>query len=408
MKKRTFLPVLLAFGAMTTFSSCDKKEEEVVTVTGSYVLAVTADGSSSEATDYILQSSDLMSGEISPVGQGIEQKSYRMYELVGKTLLSITYQNPNTVPGYVMNAEGKLVQKTGQFSVNRLHARNPIDQNTMFGMTVPRDGSRYATLYEIDVNSMTVLMQKQIDVFEAAGNGVEWAYFNDIRKVDNKIFIPFFQIKNNLFESAYTDTAYIAVYSYPDFKLEKVMKDARTGTLAVYASNDAMSVTENGDIYAYSSTALSSGVQPSTKPSGILRIKKGTTEFDQNYFMNIEEITGGYKLNSIKYVGNGKALAQIYSFKTHEKTDLWTGRDCKLAVIDFVAKSVTYVSGVPLHTGSGGGLKYKSLVEGDNVYAQISNAEGIYIYRININSATGTKGAHVQGKAVMGMYKMDI
>ncbi|HET8829295.1 MAG TPA: hypothetical protein VFM79_08125, partial [Pelobium sp.] len=71
---------LLLSGILTTslifgLSSC--KKDNVTPEKGRYVLAVTAEGSSSEATDYILQTEDLMSGVISPAGQGIEQKSYR-------------------------------------------------------------------------------------------------------------------------------------------------------------------------------------------------------------------------------------------------------------------------------------------------------------------------------------------
>jgi hypothetical protein len=217
------------------------------------------------------------------------------------------------------------------------------------------------------------------------------------------VYAPFFQIKNNTFESAFADSAYIAVYSYPDMKLEKVMKDGRTGTVGAYATNNAMSITENGDIYTYSPTAIASGIAPTAKPSGILRIKNGTTEFDPGYFFNIEEVSGGYKIASMLYVGNGKALAQIYSFKNHVAADKWTTRDCRMAVLDLNAKTISYIDDVPLHIG---GFQYKSIIEGGNVYAQIKNANGVYIYRIDIAALKAYKGAQIQGKAVMGFFKM--
>lgn len=412
MKKvNGFLVTSLAVTILTTGVSCKKDKDapgndDVVNEENStYVLAVTAEGSSSEATDYVVQSKDLMTGSISLVGNGIEQKSYRMYEQVGKTLLSITYQGTNIVPGYSLNSQGVLTKKDGEFSILRLHARGVLDKDKMVGMYVPRDGSAEATFYEISATEMKVVRQAKINVFDVAGNGKEQAYFNSLLVSGNKLFAPFFQIKNSSFDTEYADSAYIAVFSYPELKLEKVIKDSRTGTAGAYASNDALLKADNGDMYTYSPTAISSGIAPTAKPSGILRIKNGTTDFDKDYFFNIEAATGGYKIAHMKYVGGNKAIAQIYSFKDHVAGDKWSERDVRLAVIDLIAQTVTYVSDVPLHTG---GLHYTSVVENGSVYLKISNAGGIFIYKVDIATAKGVKGAQVKGKAVMGMFKMKL
>ncbi|MGE7773969.1 DUF4374 domain-containing protein [Chitinophaga sp. NPDC101104] len=411
MRKVQLLMPALAAAMTIAGSSCSKSDKNVnpddlVNPDNStFVIAVTAEGSSSEATDYILQSKDLMTGVITPVGQGIEQKSYRMYEVVGKTLLSITYQGTNVVPGYALNDKGILSKKNGEFSILRLHARGVVDQDRMFGMFCPRDGSAEATFYEINATSMSVARQAKINVFQTANNWKEWAYFNDVRMVGGKVFAPFFQIKNSGFDTQYADSAYLAIFSYPDLKLEKVIKDERTGTLGRYASNDVLSITESGDVYTYSAAgAIAAGSVPSAKPSGILRIKNGTTDFDKDYFFNIETATGGYKLCGMKYIGGGKALAQIFSFKDHVAGDKWTNRDCRLAIIDLTAKTITNVTDVPLHTG--GGLQYGCVIDKGLAYLHVQNADGIYIYKVDLATAKGTKGAKVQGKAVMGLFKM--
>ncbi len=141
------LPALAAAMILTAAScSSDKNDvnpgDLVNEDNSTFVIAVTADGSSSEATDYVIQSKDLMSGVITPVGQGIEQKSYRMYEVVGKTLLSITYQGTNVVPGYALNDKGILTKKNGEFSILRLHARGVVDNDRMFGMFCPATDRR--------------------------------------------------------------------------------------------------------------------------------------------------------------------------------------------------------------------------------------------------------------------------
>lgn len=409
MKKiNATLAATLVATSLVTFTACDKDDDggpdEGIGGNSSYVIAITADGSSSEATDYILQSGDLTAGLITPVGKGIEQKSYRMYEVVGKTLLSITYQGTNIVPGYFLNQDGVLTKKEGEFSILRLHARNPIDNDRMVGLYVPRDGSAEATWYEINATEMKVTRQGKINVFNTAGNGKEQAYFNDMRLVNNKMFVPYFHIKNSSFETAFPDSAYVAVFSWPGMTLDKVIKDERTGPIGAYATNDALQLTENNDMYSYSPNAIAAGSVPTAKPSGILRIKSGTTVFDPGYFFNIEAVSGGYKIACMKYAGNGKALAQIYSFKDHVPADKWSNRDCRLAVLDLNAKTITYVTDVPLHTG--GNMRYTTIVENGFVYMQVKNNEGIYLYKIDIANAKGFKGAQVQGKSVMALFNL--
>lgn len=370
----------------------------------SYVIAITAEGSSAEATDYILQTNDLMTGVLSPVGRGIEQKSYRMYEKVGKTLLSITYQGVNIVPGYRLDDSSKLQKVPGEFQMERAHARTPVNDSTFVSLFIPRDGvTKEASYYEVNTNQMKINRQARINLFDLGSDSLEWAYPSCLLADNGRLWVPYFQISNSAFDSKYRDSAYIAIYSYPGLVLEKIIKDPRTGTIGIYAGNDGIFKVENGDLYTYSTTALASGVLPSTKPSALLRIKSGTTEFDKDYIFNMEEVTGGYKVAQVKYLGNNKALAQIYSFKEHVAADKWTTRDVRLAVIDLVQKSVTYVNNVPLHTG---GLHNKMIQEGNDVYVQINNTEGIYIYKIDIANATGTKGAQVKGKTVMGLFKL--
>ena len=63
--------------------------------------------------------------------------------------------------------------------------------------------------------------------------------------------------------------------------------------------------------YSFSTSALSAGFTAATKPSGILRIKNGATEFDKDYFFDVENAPNGGKLFWMDYLGNGKAIARI-------------------------------------------------------------------------------------------------
>ena len=82
------------------------------------------------------------------------------------------------------------------------------------------------------------------------------------------------------------------------FELDKIIYDERTSPIGVNGHSTGIEQTENGDIYSFSTSALSAGFTLATKPSGILRIKNGETEFDQDYFFNVEEATNGGSLGN--------------------------------------------------------------------------------------------------------------
>ena len=71
----------------------------------------------------------------------------------------------------------------------------------------------------------------------------------------------------------------------------------------------ALSVAENGDVYAFSpSAATTDGKISSTKPSAVTRIKAGTTEFDQSYYFDVEAASNGRTITSWLYLGENNYL----------------------------------------------------------------------------------------------------
>ena len=141
----------------------------------------------------------------------------------------------------------------------------------------------------------------------------------------------------------------------------------------------------------------------SSKPSGILRIRAGSTAFDPDYFFDIEAATGGGKIFWFDHIGGNKAIARIL---TDDSGGLWTayGRDVfnqKLVIIDLAAQTVTDVANVPLHA-----KRYSSpvTVKDGKVYVSIETASEAYVYQVDIDAATATRGAKINGKTIKGFY----
>ena len=201
----------------------------------------------------------------------------------------------------------------------------------------------------------------------------------------------------------------MAIYSYPGLEYQGVIRDERTGPIGAYAAQGHIFTTENNDIYTVSSCAIASGFPEATRPSGILRIKAGEDTFDPTYFFDVEAATGGYKLNNAAYIGNNKVLVSIYSFLNETVDDKWTRRDCKLAIVDVVAKTVNYIAGVPVHYGGPDGMFPNQFIQEPNgkVYIKITNAEGMFIYEVDPATNTGVKGVELKdSKTVRGIFNL--
>ncbi|HUP12822.1 MAG TPA: DUF4374 domain-containing protein, partial [Niastella sp.] len=162
------------------------------------------------------------------------------------------------------------------------------------------------------------------------------------------------------------------------------------------------------DIYTFSPNSIASGYTQATKNSGILRINSGATRFDPAYFFDVEAASGGAKLLSATYAGNGLLVARM--LKPAADTVLWgafevTNPVCKIAVIDLNNKTIKMVNDIPDHGGQYGG---QGLVEDGKVYVSITStvAGESRIYAVDPATATATKAAKILGLEVPSIYKL--
>jgi len=311
--------------------------------------------------------------------------------------------------GYAKNGEGNIVKKGEFIFENALEMFGASDdEETLLAMEIPRAGFADRSLHFVDVNTVFVKKIVGTRIFESTADSlVAWPTALQVR--DDKLFIPFHILDaEGFFTTPRADTAFVAVYSYPDMgkEPEKIIKDPRTSNIGVNGATTGLIETDNGDLYSFSSGASMSGFSPAaTKPSGILRIKNGETEFDPNYFFNIEEATNGGNLFWFDYVGGNKAIGRIL---THDDGGAWTafGRSIfnqKLVIIDLVEQTVTDVEGVPLHA-----KRYSSpiLVENGKAFVSIETETEAFVYQVNIENATAQRGALIAGKTIKGFYRL--
>lgn len=358
--------------------------------------------------DYLLTVDSLSGGSISLLGNGIEQDgTYRYYVTNDNKFFSLLYGqgNPGAVTAYELSEQGELVELT-DFQSETVAAFTAVDDDILL-MDIPRDGSRMATWYRLSTASLTFVQQGQVDVFALAGNG-EQAFFTWMEQVDDYVFAPFMSMKmccNDEWGTKFPDSAWIAVFNYPEMSLKKVIRDDRTSFIGKYFTSGIEQV-ENGDVYAFSSSiADDNGQYTSTKPSAVTRIKSGELAFDPTYFFNLKEASGGYYATEKTYAGDGKFVMLMRP--AAEKAAYASGK--RLAVVDVFNQAVTWIAGLPaasdiIHISTN---NYVS-EDGAVAYIGITTKQGSYVYNIDVASASATQGIEIDGGTITAISKLEV
>lgn len=369
-----------------------------------YVVAAHPTSAEAGTADYLLTTDDLTKGSITTTGNGIEQDgSYRYYVASKNKFFSMLYGqgNPGAVTSYYLNGSGELT-KYSNFVTETVQVFAPI-QDELVLIKVPRSGNENALFYRIDADNPGIKEEKELNIVKLAGNG-ERAHFTWATQFGDKVLAPYMSIKGccgDTFGTAYPDSTWVAVLSYPDLTLEKVIKDNRTSYLGGYFKN-GLFVDENGDAYGFSGASVAIGENVVSKnPSAIVKIKKGTTDFDKDYFFNFESKTSGYKINSARYIGKGKFLVQTYS-----APNVITG--IKFCIVDVYTQSVSWVTGVPTNVASTTSSNYGALSEdGTKAFVGLTLQTGdSFVYVFDTSNNTATQGLKVDNGTITGIHKL--
>lgn len=407
MKKSTTLALLSAVLAFTAFSCSSDSDKSGDTGggtdTGKTKYIITATTGAAGIADYLLTADDVSTGTITTTGNGLEQDgTYRYYITAQNNFFSLLYGqgNPGAVTTYNLNAEGKLVKKS-DFQAETVHVFAAVNKDILT-VKVPRSGASIASMYKIDAEKSLIVGEAQQDTKKLAGNG-ERAFYTWATQVGDKVYMPYMSIKGDgvdNFGTANPDSTWVAVYNYPELKLQKVIKDNRTSYLGAYFTNGLFQ-DENGDAYGFSGAiATSNAVMTSTKPSAIVRIKKGTTEFDKSYFFNVQEKSGGYKISSTTYISKGKFLLLMYGNVGKNNGAV------KMAIADVYNQTFTWVTNAPATLTSVTSRYNITSEDGNSAIVGINTPDGNWIYAINGTTAVATKGMKVEGGQITAIQKL--
>lgn len=406
MKIKSTLALIVALGAMASCQKSKKADDVVVPPTpkGTYILTVSPTATTGVA-DYLLTAQNLDAGTTSIVGNGVEQDgTYRYYVTANGKFFSMLYGqgNPGAVTAYNVT-NGKL-KKLTNFQTETVQAFAPVNDDLLLVKIARSLTAPTTSWYKVSTNSLTITSQGTFDNLAMTGLG-ELAHFTWIKQVGTKIFAPYQPINDRSFNTAYPNKAFIAIFNYADMKLDKIITDDRASFIGQYFT-DGLSIQENGDIYGYSpSAATTAGVVSTTKPSAILKIKSGTTEFDQSYYFDVEAASSGLNITHWLYVGNNNYL--VRSQNKAEKTSGFPA-GLRLGIVNVVDKTYKAVTGFPavaeISTLTGNNYSPK---DGKTGYLGVNLKDGTsYVYKVDASTATATRGLKVEGGVITAIQNL--
>lgn len=403
--KLSAIALCLATSSALLFSACSKDGDDTTPTppVGDKVYLIGAGVTTpSGSTNYILQTSDLSSGKISLINNGILQDGYREYIGMGSYFFSIGGLGVNDVISYSLNNENQVVPREGLVFQNG--ASDYIDVNkdgkTLLGAVVTTD-DKYegnAEFFIVDVASNTIAKKVLIPA-KTVYNGnhnIGWNH-TGVAIRGNKAFQTVYPISKS-FATPDFDRTYVAVYSYPDFTFEKLIEDTRATPAGAPLLNSGIFSTESGDLYTVSHDGYGYDQHAAAKKPTILKIANGAETFDADYIFHTEDVANGGKVIRANYIGGGKLLAQL---KTGTQNGAWDQTGLSLAIVDLVAKTITPVQGTPTYDGA-----EAVFVDEGKAYVSAKVGNALNIYVVDLAAATATKGVEIEATYVKGLGRI--
>lgn len=296
-RNRTLAATLSLTGmiALVAASGCSKDKnnggEPVNKDANQYAIALVA-GTGSARTTYIQGLANFDTASLDNSNATELTGNGRMLVYNGAAYASV-YNSPATMTKYSFDKSGKAT-KVGELVVPGAKTYSTVE----FVSPTEAYASVAGGLAKvIKFNPTTMERMGEIDLSSILRAEAPVMYYLGMKARDGKLFMGVFY-EGAGFVEKYNDTAYVAVIDLATAKLEKLIKDYRTGS--VFDAYNSFAIDKNGDIYV-------AGLGYTNRPSGILRIKKGQTDFDPAYFFDLDVATG-YKCRGVSLFDNGLAF----------------------------------------------------------------------------------------------------
>ncbi len=460
MKKNFKVLVIMASAlSMTMMTACNNDIDDFEPTPSPnkgetrYVIPAVVGGAS-----YLLTTESLDKGEVSVAGNGTEviNASYWVYK-GQEYVFALVYNKGGVGTGasYYLDANGKPSEKFA-YTYNRVTTygtwgNNVITASTGNASVADENGNYPQVLLFNYLNALDGSQEEAtVNAENFLGNG-EQVHFAGILEANNRLYTSVIPGGMSLYginkwpemvtdeslittqaggsgsgaytagiipSTQYPDKAYIAIYSGNSFEEKPTIAETDKIGFACgrFRSQYYQTIwaTKNGDVYAFSpgygrSFVSTDELKKTTGklPSGVVRIKAGETKFDDDYYVNIEELGNNNPMFRCWYIDDSYFLLQLY--KNGVQSMINDGKDAdvsELAIFDAENKTLKMISGLPANMLVGG----EPFGENGAVYIPINVTTGDYpaFYKVDAKTGVAVKGLTVKAESIQTVGKLNV
>ncbi|WDF55782.1 hypothetical protein [Mucilaginibacter sp. KACC 22063] len=247
----------------------------------------------------------------------------------------------------------------------------------------------------IKFNPSALQTTGEIDLSSVLKPAAASTYYLGMKARDGKLFlgVQYFDKSFNPLD----DIAHVIVIDLATAKVDKLINDSRTSNIFLAGSSvSGFAIDAAGDLYI-------EGQGSGNAPSGILRIKKGSTDFDTSYFLNLKAATG--KDCSGLYILNGLA----FTTQIQDPTDAYefNGPNFRYYKIDLANQKSLGDLSSSLPNIFGSRTSIMRAFDNQNITFVVSGKSENSIYNYNISSGAIAKKTSLTSGTCTGLDKLN-
>ncbi|WP_300692967.1 DUF4374 domain-containing protein [uncultured Bacteroides sp.] len=434
--------------ALTACSDDNGVPEVPVTGTDSSFVLATSVKDGEQTANVLLTSQSLEEGSVSVRNNGLVNDGATEWVFYkDRYLYALTYNqgNAGTTRSYVMGEDGQVHPRSAEYKVSRFtsfgqYGKYILSVSTGDGLAeyADADGNlpRMLLLTYLDVEAETAKASDSRGNKDALmaenflGNG-EYVTLSGFEEANGKLYSGIVGVglspygsaidggkyiregyedlvktesggtgsgsykKGELPGTQYPDECWVAIFDNETLGGRKLIKtDKISYPCGRFRSQYYQCVwaADNGDVYVFSPSyakTLTDKRQQTKLNAGVVRIKAGATEFDPNYYYDLEAQSGGVSFLRCWHAGGNYFLLRMYD---RSFTQSGTPVANRLAVFNGDNGKLTFVSGLPEADQISDFGKMPYVADG-HIYMPVATSDGYpAIYKINPATATATKG----------------
>jgi hypothetical protein len=467
MKKNLFSSLLMAAAMTTAMTACSSDDDNNIdngtASNGEFVFA-TSVTTSGETANVLMTSSTIDEGSISPVNNGlVNDGATEWIYFKNKYLYALTYNqgNAGTTRSYILGDNSQMKARSAEYKVSRFTSFGTfgdyiIASSTGDGLSEYADASgnlpKMLLLTYIDAENETssssdsktnkdnlmsenflgdgeyvtlsgwlegtngklysAVVPMGLSPYGSAIDGGKYikAGNEDLVKTTSGGSNSSSYVKGELSGTQYPDQCAIAIFDNEKLEGKKIITTNKISyATGRYKSQYYQTIrqADNGDIYVFSPSfakTMTDSRQQTTLPAGVVRIKSGASDFDANYYYNIEAQSDGKSFQRCLNAGGSCFLLQMYSDALASNQQVAN----ELAIFNGETGKLTYVTGVPAANLISGFSK-NTYVENGYVYIAIYTSDDSYpaIYKINTATGVANKALTLQVNTVTALGRIE-